>query len=1082
PAAPTGPARSTGTHTVTWKAVTGATRYRVRESNDGGQSWTVFAYQDTLSRPFKDRKAGTWHYQVQACTDTDGQCSAWSASLSVTVTAPITLVIAPDPSPDGAYTVSWDAPAHTAIRLRLWQQVETGGTKAAWTVVGAYPAATTSKAFSQGAAPATYHYKAEYCITVRRAQTCWGESKPASVTVSRPVTPAAPTGLTHTTADARGNYTVSWTPVTGTTHYELQESDDDGKTWDNDYTINTGTGRAFSDKDPGTRTYQVRACHRAASPQCSDWSAAIDVTVPELPAPKNVTHTTPTTTGNYTVRWDAVTHATRYELRESDDGGKTWDATYPVAGGTNKAFTGKARGTRTYRVRACRVRAVTCGEWSDSIEVPVSTLTPPGNVTATTPDERGNYTLSWDAVTGATGYEVQESEDDKRTWSHDYTVNSGRQRAFTAKTPATRHYRVRACDADTCGGWSRPALPVTVPRLAPPENLTHTTPDADGDYTLSWDAVTHATRYELRESDDDGKTWDTTYAVTTGLSQAIAGKTPGAWTYQARACRAAAATCSEWSATLSVTVPGPPEQPDAPALTPGDTQLSVTWTAPADNGSALTGYNIRYRADTDTDWTGHPHTGTDTDATLTSLTNGTEYAVQVQAVNARGTSPWSKSATDTPAAFLTPPAGLTAPRISDGNHTVRWQPSPGATCYELAASSDGGQSWTTTNTGETTYYKEFSAVPAGTWTYRVRACAGMQVGSWSSTITVTVGQGSIPAPPTPNAPTATEVISQSAQTNSDKVGTLPGSFRVTEQGSASYRIDLALPPGSGGVTPPLALAYDSRRGNGLLGVGWALEGLSAITRCRQTLAQDGAARPLTFKNTDRFCLDGQRLVLSDGAANKNRKYGDPGTAYKTETDSFLIVTAKDGKAGHPDYFEVERKDGSTATYGARGAHASEHKLYKDSSDKTGHVLTWALQAVRDSVGNKITYHYTLDDKDGHRLTHIRYAYGNPGITTPAPTHKAEVALAYTTDRKDPTTGHLAGYPLRNVLRLDTVTLSAAPDNNGVPADTLTPLRRYTLRYDTSHTLSRLAGIKACTGANWGACLPETTFTWSDPKT
>ena len=1079
PAAPTGPAVSTGAHTVSWTAVTGAEDYRLRARLDAG-AWTVQARQDTLSKAFSGLAAGEWDYQVRACNLDGAQCSDWSATLTVPVNPPPPeLTVTPKASPDGDYTVTWPAPAYTLIKVRLWQQVEKNDKKAAWTVVGAYASTTTSKAFSQGSTPATYYYKTENCMTVFGIPACWGESETVSVSVgAAPAIPAIPTGLTHTTPDVRGDYTVSWDAVGNATRYELRESDADDDTPDTDYAISSGASRAFTDKDPLTWTYQVKACHGATEP-CSDWSAAIEVKVPRLPAPKNLSHTPPTTTGNYTVSWAAVTHASRYQLRERDDADDTWDTTYAIATGTSKAFTGKAKGVWSYRARACRnARAATCGEWSDTIAVPVATLPTPDNLSATTPDARGNYTLSWDAVTGATGYEVQASEDAGDTWPGQFTVNTGVQLAFTEQPPGTRHYQVKACDADTCSPWSA-GVPVTVPRLPAPDNLTATTPDADGDYTVSWDTVTHATRYQLRESDDGGTSWDTTYPIATGTNKALTGKTPGAWDYQARACRTDAATCSEWSESLTVTVPGPPDQPEAPTLSPGDTQLAVTWTAPDDNGSPLTGYNLRYQAESDTDWTDHPHTGTDTDSTIMNLTNGVAYAVQVQAVNARGESPWSPSATATPAAYLSAPAGLSAPTVSDGHHTVRWQPSPGATCYELGVSNDNGQTWTIIKTGDAPY-KAFSAVRHGTWTYRVRACDGMQTGAWSATITVTVGAGSIPKPPKPKVTPANEAISETAQTNSDKVGTLPGRFRVTEQGSASYRIDLSLPPGTAGVTPPLALAYDSQRGNGLLGIGWAIEGLSSITRCRQTLARDGAALPITFTATDRFCLDGQRLVLSDGSVNTNRTYGDPGTEYRTEIDGFLTVTANGGEAGHPDYFEVERKDGSTATYGAMGKSDSEHTLYKVPADKddTGAVLTWTLQEIKDSVGNKITYHYSSDDK-GHRLTHVRYAYGDPDETTP--TASAEVVFTYT-DRRDPSAGYLAGRALQSTQRLQRVSVRSAASTGE-----LVTLYNYRLDYrpvaeNAVDSLSRLVSVQGCVGSGTSACQPKTVFAWSNPTT
>jgi hypothetical protein len=70
-------------------------------------------------------------------------------------------------------------------------------------------------------------------------------------------------------------------------------------------------------------------------------------------------------------------------------------------------------------------------------------------------------------------------------------------------------------------------------------------------------------------------------------------------------------------------------------------------------------------------------------------------------------------------------------------------------------------------------------------------------------------------------------------------GATPADFSVDSSGNAAAQIELSVPPGPHGVQPALALAYSSQGTNGLLGVGWALQGLSAITRGGPTKYYEG---------------------------------------------------------------------------------------------------------------------------------------------------------------------------------------------------------------------------------------------------
>ena len=99
--------------------------------------------------------------------------------------------------------------------------------------------------------------------------------------------------------------------------------------------------------------------------------------------------------------------------------------------------------------------------------------------------------------------------------------------------------------------------------------------------------------------------------------------------------------------------------PTAPAIdsvVEGNESLTVAWTAPASTGgSDITAYDLRHIETDATDkadanWTVlyAVWTSGSLEYTVDGLTNGTEYDVQVRAVNATGDGPWSLSATGTP--------------------------------------------------------------------------------------------------------------------------------------------------------------------------------------------------------------------------------------------------------------------------------------------------------------------------------------------------------------------------------------------------------------------------------------------------
>src|SRR5215813_10425962 len=80
---------------------------------------------------------------------------------------------------------------------------------------------------------------------------------------------------------------------------------------------------------------------------------------------------------------------------------------------------------------------------------------------------------------------------------------------------------------------------------------------------------------------------------------------------------------------------------------------------------------------------------------------------------------------------------------------------------------------------------------------------------------------------------------------------LPGKLEVNAGGASAYTIPIAVPPGTAGMHPALTIEYTSQGQNGIVGVGAALGGLPSVTRCPQTMDQDGARGSVNFDGNDR---------------------------------------------------------------------------------------------------------------------------------------------------------------------------------------------------------------------------------------
>ncbi|MEZ4315784.1 MAG: SpvB/TcaC N-terminal domain-containing protein, partial [Polyangiaceae bacterium] len=131
----------------------------------------------------------------------------------------------------------------------------------------------------------------------------------------------------------------------------------------------------------------------------------------------------------------------------------------------------------------------------------------------------------------------------------------------------------------------------------------------------------------------------------------------------------------------------------------------------------------------------------------------------------------------------------------------------------------------------------------------------------------------------PQHPTRATTFPEGPAVETVAVGSLQGTFSVTPTGEASFLLPISIPSGRAGIEPRMALHHDSSAGDGVLGQGFSITGLSAITRCAKNLPQDGEIQSVEYVEGDKLCLDGKPLVVvSDTPAS---------VEYRTLPDTFV---------------------------------------------------------------------------------------------------------------------------------------------------------------------------------------------------
>jgi len=288
------------------------------------------------------------------------------------------------------------------------------------------------------------------------------------------------------------------------------------------------------------------------------------------------------------------------------------------------------------------------------------------------------------------------------------------------------------------------------------------------------------------------------------------------------------------------------------------------------------------------------------------------------------------------------------------------------------------------------------------------------------------------------------------------VGQLSGDANVDNTGAASYNLSLTVPPGTAGVQPTLGIAYNSRAGNGAMGVGFSLSGVSSIARMAPNREYEGFVGGVEFNDDDRLVLDGQRLLL---VSTNTALYGTDGSEYRTEIESFQRVVLHGDMNSSNAWFEVRTKSGLIYEYGKTS------DSFVEPSNRS-EAITWAVNRISDTAGNYMNFVYDEDVANGeHLLESIEYT-GNTNATPELVPYNT-VEFVYT-NRTDTSFRYHEGVRFNTTKRLQRVEFHV----EGALA------HEYRFDYIYGETgLSQLSSIKQFF-AN-GDSVPSTGFEWTD---
>ncbi|HTW08297.1 MAG TPA: fibronectin type III domain-containing protein [Acidimicrobiales bacterium] len=572
-----------------------------------------------------------------------------------------------------------------------------------------------------------------------------------------------------------------------------------------------------------------------------------------------------------------------------------------------------------------------------------------------------------------------------------------------------------------------------------PTDLTGTV--GNGSVDLQWappisDGAAQITDYVVLYSSDGGSTWATDDTGSTATSTVVTGLTNGTgYVFETEAVNGVGAGPAS-SPSSTFTPSGPPGAPTITSIAPEDGALQVAFSAPA-SGVPITGY--LWQLDGSGPW--YSSSAAASPLTVSGLSDGTSYTVEIEATNSIGTGPPSNSMSGTPLAVPGPPT-IASVQVGPGTATVAFTAgnTGGGTITGYDYSTDDGATWTLTSTASPL---SLSGLSAGT-TYELELEAVNSSGPGAPAST------SFATPSVPSAPTISSILPQDQALQVTLAAGASGGYPVTDYewstdgGSTWYSETAYATPCQdiGGATVTCEVAALSSNGATPLNNGtlYAVEMRAVNQVGLGTPSAALSAAPYTTPGAPTITTGAGGMVAADesltvafdspasdgGTAVTSYEYStDAGATWQARTDgqaltaTAMTITALSSNGTTPltngttYYVEVRAVNGAGAGPGsavASGMPSTTPGAPTISSMTPGNGELAVVFAPGPNGGAAVTaYEYSIDSGSSWQTTgSLAPAFTVPGLTN-GTNYPVEVR-AVNTNGASPASASVPGTP------------------------------------------------------------------------